>query len=405
MNGNKAGLKDGYAFISGDSHLEVLPERWTNRVPAKHRHLMPHTVEHPDGGDALQIEGIPLQRVNYIDLRGGRSAEDWQPFGVKVEDTAGVGPPEQRLREQDQDGCAAEVLYPNMVVGPRLWASIPDRDAYTAAVHAYNGWLAEEYCSVDPRRLIGLGVIPWSTVDDAIAELEYCAAAGLKGVLLGAYPNGSACPLPEDDRFWAVALDMKMPLTIHVSMDRTGPRASHPTFRYPNEDPEVLSKMGRGLVDWLAFHGMPPGMTFSQMILSGVFDRFPALRIFFAETRLGWVPHWMEEADFWYERHRHWSERYLGVKPLPRMPSDYVREQFWFSVQAPETVALELRHRIGLDHIIFATDFPHIECEWPNSVPALERFTEPLSDDERHLLVAQNVLDFFGLPAEDYLAG
>jgi hypothetical protein len=125
MNENKSGLKGGYAFISGDSHLEVLPERWTGRVPAKLRHLMPHTVEHPDGGDALQIEGVPLQKVNYIDLRGGRSAEDWQPFGVKVEDTAGVGPPEQRLREQDQDGCAAEVLYPNMVVGPRLWASIP----------------------------------------------------------------------------------------------------------------------------------------------------------------------------------------------------------------------------------------------------------------------------------------
>jgi hypothetical protein len=105
---------------------------------------MPHTVEHPDGGDALQIDGVSLQKVNYIDLRGGRSAEDWQPFGVKVEDTAGVGPPEQRLREQDQDGCAAEVLYPNMVVGPRLWASIPDREAYTAAVHAYNGWLAED---------------------------------------------------------------------------------------------------------------------------------------------------------------------------------------------------------------------------------------------------------------------
>jgi len=113
----------------------------------------------------------------------------------------------------------------------------------------------------------------------------------------------------------------------------------------------------------------------------------------------------MEEADFWYERHRHWSERYLGVKPLPRMPSDYVREQFWFSVQAPETVALELRHRIGLDHIIYATDFPHIECEWPNSVPALERFTAPLSDQERRLLAAQNVIDFFGLSAEDYLTG
>jgi predicted TIM-barrel fold metal-dependent hydrolase len=82
-----------------------------------------------------------------------------------------------------------------------------------------------------------------------------------------------------------------------------------------------------------------------------------------------------------------------------------VLDQFWFSVQAPETVALELRHRIGLGHIIFATDFPHIECEWPNSRPALEHFIAPLLEDERHLLVAQNVIDFFGLVPEDYLTG
>ena len=93
-----------YDFISSDTHLEVLPERWTGRVPAKYRDKMPRTVPHPDGGDAIQIEGAPLFQVAYLDLRAGRTAEDWQPFGVCVEETASVGSPEQRLREQDQDG-------------------------------------------------------------------------------------------------------------------------------------------------------------------------------------------------------------------------------------------------------------------------------------------------------------
>ena len=91
---------------------------------------MPRTVPHPDGGDALYIEGAPLFQVAYLDLRAGRTSEDWQPFGVSVEDTAGVGPPEQRLREQDQDGCAAEVLFPNMQAGPGLWRNITDDAAY-----------------------------------------------------------------------------------------------------------------------------------------------------------------------------------------------------------------------------------------------------------------------------------
>src|SRR5215472_14572666 len=65
-----------YDFISSDTHLEVLPERWTGRVPAQYRDKMPRTVSHPDGGDAIQIEGAPLFQVAYLDLRAGRTAED-----------------------------------------------------------------------------------------------------------------------------------------------------------------------------------------------------------------------------------------------------------------------------------------------------------------------------------------
>ncbi len=386
-----------YEFISSDTHLEVLPERWSGRVDTKYRDKMPRTVPHPDGGDALYIEGAPLFQVAYLDLRGGRTSENWQPFDVKVEDTAGVGPPEQRLQEQDQDGCAAEVLFPNMQAGPGLWRNIADNDAYVAAIRAYNDWLAEEYCAVDPSRLLGLGVMPMTTLADSLAELEHCVALGLKGILLSSFPNGMAYPLPEDDQFWAAAMDIKMPLTVHVAFDRGGDRAQQPTFIYPDENPDILRKVKRGLVDQMALLGLRPATSFSQLIASGVFDRLPDLRIFFAETRLGWVPYWMDEADFWYERHRHWAQRYLGFKPLKRQPSDYMKEHFLFSVQGPELVAIELRHHLGVKHIMFATDFPHIECEWPNTKPTLDCLTASLSPDEKYKIVAGNVIDFFAL--------
>lgn len=386
-----------YAFISSDTHLEVLPERWTGRVDAKYRDQMPRTVPHPDGGDALYIEGAPLFQVAYLDLRAGRASEDWQPFDVKVEDTAGVGPPEQRLQEQDEDGCAAEVLFPNMQAGPGLWRNIADDNAYLAAIRAYNNWLAEEYCAVDPSRLLGLGVMPMTTLADSLAELEHCAKLGLKGVLLSAFPNGMAYPLPEDDQFWSAAMAMNMPLTVHVAFDRGGARAQQPTFIYPDENPDILRKVKRGLVDQMALLGLRPATSFSQLIASGVFDRLPDLRIFFAETRLGWVPFWMNEADFWYERHRHWAQRYLGFKPLQRKPSEYMQEHFLFSVQGPELVAIELRHHLGVEHIMFATDFPHIECEWPNTKPTLDDLMAGLSPDETYKIVAGNVMDYFGL--------
>ena len=387
-------------LLSSDGHLEVRPERWTPRMPAKYRDRAPRTITLPDGGDAILVEGQPPYPAPFLDLRAGRSNETWQPFGVTVDDTAGVGPPEQRVREQDMDGLGAEVLFPNMQVGPRLWRSMADDDVYRAVVRAYNDWVGEEYCSVSPDRLIGLGVIPWTNLDDALAELEHCAALGLKGVNLGVFPSGKSYPTPDDDRFWAAATDMRMPLTVHVAFDRLGPRASQPTLEYPGVDPEVLKKIGpRKLVEWVAlpFLGTAPALSISQMILSGVFDRFPELRIFFAETRLGWVPFWMEEADYWYERHRHWAARLLNFKPLKQRPSDYVRQHVYFSVQHVERVAIELRHHLGPEHVMFATDFPHIECDWPNTRPFAERLFADVPAPEAYKIAAGNMLKFFKL--------
>jgi predicted TIM-barrel fold metal-dependent hydrolase len=287
-----------------------------------------------------------------------------------------------------------------MQVGPRLWRALADEDVYRASVRAYNDWLGEEYCPVAADRLIGLGVIPWTNVDDAIAELEHCAKLGLKGVNLGVFPNGKSYPKPEDDRFWAAAIDMKMPLTVHVGFDRLGPRAQQPTFEYPGADPEMLKKVGpRKIVDWVAlpFLSIAPSISLAQLAMSGVFDRFPALKIFFAETRLGWVPFWMEEADYWFERHRHWAERLLGFTPPKRRPSEYVQEHISFSVQHVERVAVELRHHMGVDHIMFATDFPHIECDWPNTRPFAEKLFEGISEEEAYDIGAGNTLRFFNM--------
>jgi hypothetical protein len=70
-------------------------------MQAKYRALAPHTTTLPDGSDAIVMEGVGPFKVNYIDLRGGRKAEDWQPVGVKVENTPGIGPPEQLVEESE----------------------------------------------------------------------------------------------------------------------------------------------------------------------------------------------------------------------------------------------------------------------------------------------------------------
>ena len=158
-----------YRCISGDSHLEVDAKHWIHRVPERYRERAPRIIKTATGGDAWVIEGSTAREVPS-DLYGGKGRNNWAPFGQTYEGTPGTGSPQQRVQEQDRDGIDAEVLYPCQVGGPWLWRNIPDNDAYLAIVRGYNDWLAEEYCSVAPDRLIGLGIIPMSNVADAVTE-------------------------------------------------------------------------------------------------------------------------------------------------------------------------------------------------------------------------------------------
>jgi predicted TIM-barrel fold metal-dependent hydrolase len=146
----------------------------------------------------------------------------------------------------------------------------------------------------------------------------------------------------------------------------------------------------------MARFGMDAALTLSQLAVSGVFDRFPKLHLFVAETRVGWLPFWMENADIQYERNLHWSQRHLGFQPLKRPPSEYIKEHVHWSIQA-ERVGVEVRHHLGADKIMFATDFPHIECEYPHTAKLVDEIYADVPDDERYLMLRGNAVRYFKL--------
>jgi uncharacterized protein len=388
-----------YRYISADSHLEIDSKRWIHRMPAQYRDRAPRVVRLPDGSDAWLVEGRPLREVPS-DLYGGKGRETWQPFAQNYDSTPGTGSPEQRLREQDQDGIDAEFLFPG-VSGPPMWRAITDDDAYLSVVKAYNDFLAEEYCSVAPDRLFGLGSIPWTGVDDAIAEMERCAKMGLKGVALSAFPSGKGHPTPEDDRFWAAALDMQMPLTVHEELDRSGPRGGQ-LMVYPNAAPAMVKRVAnsslRELAGQVARFARLGGLNAVQLTLAGVFDRFPDLQLFFAETQLGWIPFFLEMADVRYERHSAWGEELLGVKALPALPSEIIKQHCSWGFQHDQT-GIDLRHRIGVDRVMWATDFPHQDSEWPRSMELIADQFAQVPADEKQKMVVGNAIKYFHLDA------
>jgi predicted TIM-barrel fold metal-dependent hydrolase len=286
----------------------------------------------------------------------------------------------------------AEVLFPG-VGGRGMWRGIRDNDAYHAIVRGYNDFLGEEYCAVDRDRLIGLGVIPERGLSEAVEELAHCQALGLKGVNLAVFPSGKSYPSPEDDRFWAAACERDMPITIHIQIDRV---RGEPAFRYQKEPPawqrppDPLPRLYR--------YGLRGAQAASQLVLAGVFDRFPKLRVYFAENQLGWIPLFLEQMDHNYLRHHYWAERTFGWPKLPRLPSAYVRDHCYWGF-FNDKFGIRVRHEIGVEHILWGGDFPHVESDWPDSQRLLrEHFEEQgVPATEREMIVAGNAVAFFKL--------
>ncbi|HYT58506.1 MAG TPA: amidohydrolase family protein [Verrucomicrobiae bacterium] len=379
-------------MVSGDSHLDFPPERWTQRVPAKWRDRAPRRIKLANGDDAFIIENRRPHSPS-LQITGTGGAYDKHDINGVSYDGPGTGSPAQRLGEQDQDGVDAEILYthPSYMSS---WRGISDDEPYLALIRAYNSWLIEEYCSFAPDRLIAMGVIPDTGVNDAIAELEFCARAGYKGVCLYKFPSGKGYALPEDDRFWAAAVEIGMPVTAHTNGGTTRFSREGPVYRY-SETPDRAAP-GRDPVSLLVRFTSDNALAPLQLAFAGVFDRFPKLRVYWAETQVGWLPYCLSQIDDNYERNRYWAERDWGMQPFKCKPSEYLRERnLWGFMKDP--LGVRLRHDVGVKALLWGSDFAHATGDWPESRRVIDETFVGVPAEERYAMLAGNAIEFFHL--------
>jgi predicted TIM-barrel fold metal-dependent hydrolase len=381
-----------YRYISADSHFESPPEQWTHRVPRQFRERAPRRIKLANGNDGLLVEGRPLV-YGGTSLYGGRAPETFDPTVLDFDSTPGCGSAEQRLREQDQDGIDAEVLFALDVRNP----AIRDKAALIGIIQGFNDYFAQEYCAVDPDRLIGVAVLPNRGAEEDIAEMTRCKRMGLKAAWLSTFPSGQPFPSAEDDRFWAAALDLEMPVIVHTSFPtKVGSRETR-LFQYPKEPPGER-RPPTDFVQRFARQGPhhSGSVEASQLVVSGVFDRFPRLQIYWAENNCGWLPYFYEQIDHEYAINRFWAERHLGLPKLKRRPSEYLKEHaHWGFFE--DHVGVKLRHEVGVDRMMWSTDFPHVVTRWPKSLETLQSQMTGVPEDERWQMAAGNAIKFFRL--------
>ncbi len=257
-----------------------------------------------------------------------------------------------RIADQELDGIDAEVLYPSLAM---TLFTMTDAELQRACFSAYNGWVAE-FCSHNPQRLYGIGLISLEDVTAAVADLEDISKRGMRGAMIwGSPPEDRPYDDPAYDRFWRAAEEHRLPVSLHVA---TG-RGSHSA-----RIRDALGKWGsRSVNAGVLYMGLIHEIqeSLSTLIFGGVFERFPELRIVSAENDVGWFPHYLHRLEHTYEKYRE-----MMPNPPPRKPSEYVRRQIWATFQ-DDPVGPANHQFFGADNYMWASDFPHSDSTFPES--------------------------------------
>jgi uncharacterized protein len=361
-----------FRLISADSHVNEPPDLWQTRVPAALRDRAPR-VERFAEGDAWVLDGVD-DPINFgMNACAGLPPEEMRGWARFEDLRAGGWDPAARLEELDTDGVDAEVLYPT----PRLAQSIvanPDPDLHLACVRAYNDWLSE-YVAHAPERFGGLAMLPNRGAEASVAEVDrVLERPGMRGVVMGCYPNGTLDVEPEDDKVWGRLAEARIPLAIHVKLADSMP-ASH-TAKLPG--------FGRNM-------DAPNRMI--ELIFAGVFDRFPDLDVVIAEVDCGWLPYVKEQMDDNYRRLDPVSQ--FG---LTGAPSEYIERHFHFGF-VTDTYGIHNRAFIGVEKMLWSSDYPHISSNYPNSWRTIQAAFAGVPREERELMLAGNASRLYGFGA------
>jgi predicted TIM-barrel fold metal-dependent hydrolase len=366
--------------ISSDTHVIEPPTLWAERIDSAHRHRAPTVVDR-DGADWWHVDG-----ARFLSFSGGVQtgvrfeAPERLRTGARFADVrTGAYVPDDHLADNAADGIAGSVLYPTAGLS---FYRIPDSALFSAVCRAYNDWLAE-FCAASPRRLKGVAMLNTDDPVDAAAELERARAIGLSGAMIPtATAEDARYDSPRYDRLWAAAEATATPLSLHLGAYRL----HDPALARDTDDVRQTRRTFFVTVSGFVQTAL------ADMIFSGVFDRFPGLRVGTVEHELGWIPHFLDRLDYTYTQ----RQDNAGYYHLQRcdLPSDAFRAHVFCSFQ-DDDLGIRERATIGVEGLMFGSDYPHSESTFPRSMAIMSERLREVPEAERELILCRNVARFY----------
>ena len=372
-----------YRVISSDNHVFEPQDLWTSRVEPKFRDRAPRVVRLDNGDDWWFCDNKKVIHMAAGTQTGIRFDEPDKLSNQGTFDQVRLGGyiPEEHMKDMDADGVDVSVVYPTFGL---LIYGVPDSELLTSLFSTYNDWLAE-FCKPFPKRLKGIAMINVDEPREAVKELERCAKMGLAGGMITVYPpEEKGYFSPEYEPLWAAAQDLEMPLGLHLATNRPGPGQE-----FADLDTVRPAFIANG-DHWIR-------MSLGHMVLSGVFERYPKLQIGSVEHELSWVPHFLDRLDYTYTQR---APQQGGTLDAPlgdiwyrfkedMLPSDYVHRNVFFGFQE-DSLGIRLRDVIGVDNLMWGSDYPHQESTFPKSMQVLEEILADCTEEEKAKIAGGN---------------
>lgn len=373
-------LKHG--FISADDHVQEHPEVWTSRLSrSAWGDRIPH-VEHGRDRDYWVIDG---QRVNLsaVALANAAMADRAQEPKRWEEVPRLVFNAPERLQAMDADGVDYSVLYPSTSgLAGEVFGRLTDGDLELACVQAYNDWLIDEWLKVSSR-FVPQCLVPLWPMERTVAEIRRAVSKGHRGVIYPASPMElRALPHinePDFDPLWATCQELGVPLCFHAG-------ASPKIQMRPGDamPPAVAAAFGS------VVRSVSSIAVVANFLIARVLDRFPNLKVVFAEGSLGWGAYEIEYADYQSDADGLPNEGY-ALKP-----SELFQRQCYFTCWYDQK-SLAVRKYLGASNILWSSNFPLASSSYPTTRQHRESAFAAIPDSEKRAMQWENAAKLYGL--------
>jgi uncharacterized protein len=376
-------MKLKYGFISSDDHVLEHPEVWTSRMSKeKWGESIPHIERQRDGSDCWVSDGRrigfpPSNGIVEAEADGPKEPSRWLDVPKIAYD------PAERIKALDVDQIDYSVLYPTVAgLAGEVFGRIKNPALESACVQAYNDWLIEEWSGFSPR-FVPQCIVPIWPMELAVEEIKRAVGRGHKGVIYPASPmelrdvphiNEAAY-----DPLWAICQNLNVPICFHAGASPKIQLAPSDSFKPPVA--AAFSDIVRSVSSIAVL---------ANFLFSRVLDRFPNLKVVFAESSIGWGAYEMEYADYQADADGLQAEGY-ALKP-----SELFKRQCYFTCSY-DCVSVRVRRYLGSSNILWSTHFPLATSTWPNTRRRVDLSFEGIGADERAEMLWRNAATLYSL--------